>query len=256
VEPASVQGNIVFEKVSFTPPGAARKVLDELELQVPAGAIVGLCGNTGCGKSTVLRMLLRLDDPDGGRILLDGTDLRLIDPALLPRIFGVLGQSSRLFERTLSHNLGLGLREKPSDQTLAAALKRVRLDELAAPESSGGRSLGMIYRAQPPNLSGGEQRRVLLARMLVRDARVFVLDEPEAGLPSALAEELLKSVGDVASGRTCLVVTHAPHVLDSTFNVVMDAGKVAARGTHAELLASSEEYRSLLAQALKPAQAP
>ena len=251
IEPSDVKGAVAFESVSYTPPGSARKVLDRFDLAIPAGTIAGICGDTGCGKSTVLRLLLRLDDPDEGRILLDGTDLRSIDPALLPRIFGVLGQSSRLFERTIEHNLALGLAEAPGQPRLSEALRKVKLEALSSLDASQGRSLHTVYRAQPPNLSGGEQRRVLLARMLVRDARVFVLDEPEAGLPSALAEELLKNVGEIAAGRTCLVVTHAPHVLGSSFNVVLDAGRVVAQGTHDELASSCEPYRALLAKALK-----
>jgi len=129
------------------------------------------------------------------------------------------------------------------------ALRRVDLAEFAEP--AGPRHLGTEFHAVPPNFSGGEQRRLMLARMLLRDARVFVIDEPEAGLPSATAEQILRGVAELARGRTCLVVTHAPHLLRSTFNVVIDAGRVAAMGTHEELVVSSETYRSLLAEGLK-----
>jgi ABC-type transport system involved in cytochrome bd biosynthesis fused ATPase/permease subunit len=91
--------------------------------------------------------------------------------------------------------------------------------------------------------------------MLLRAPRIFVLDEPEAGLPSATAEELLRALAEIAGGRTCVVVTHAPHLLRSTFNVVMDGGKIAATGTHDELAATSDLYRSLLAEGLKRAAA-
>jgi len=250
IEPSAVAGNLRFDAVSFSPPGSGRKILDGLDLDIPGGSVVGICGGSGCGKSTLLRLLLRLDDPDQGRILLDGTDLRSIDPDVLPRIFGVLGQSSRLFERTIAWNLTLGLPASPSTERLAAALDRVRLGDLAR-GSHPGRSLETAFHAQPPNMSGGEQRRILLARMLAREARVFLLDEPESGLPSATAEEILAEVSGIAQGRTCLVVTHAPHLLGSSFNVVLDHGKVVGRGPHAELASSCESYRSLLAQALK-----
>lgn len=250
IEPSGLAGNVRFEDVSFTPPGSGRKILDGLELDIPAGSVVGICGGSGCGKSTLLRLLLRLDDPDQGRILLDGTDLRSIDPDLLPRIFGVLGQSSRLFERTIAWNLALGMPASPSSESLRDALERVRLGDLAS-DRAGGRSLETVFHAQPPNMSGGEQRRLLLARMLAREARVFLLDEPEAGLPSATAEEILKEVSGIVQGRTCLVVTHAPHVLGSTFNIVLEHGRIVGRGPHAELAASCESYRSLLAEALR-----
>jgi ABC-type multidrug transport system fused ATPase/permease subunit len=253
VEPSAAKGQLVFDGVCYTPPGAGRKVLDGFDLQVPAGSIVGLCGDTGCGKSTVLRLLLRLDDPDAGRILLDGTELRAIDPSVLPQVFGVLGQGSRLFERTLEHNLTLGLARKPSEQLLAEALRAVHLEELSGPQSADKRSLGTVFRAQPPNLSGGEQRRVLFARMLLREPRVFVLDEPEVGLPSSLAEELLKNMGELASGRTCMVVTHAPHLLGSSFNVVMQAGRVVGQGSHQELAGSCDAYQKLISKTLQAA---
>ncbi len=250
VEPSRVRGAVRFDRITFTPPGSAKRILDQLDLAIPAGAVVGICGASGCGKSTLLRLLLRLDDPDDGSVSIDGTDVRAIDPDLLPRIFGVLGQSSRLFERSIAWNLSLGLATNPSPEALSRALRRVRLDDLAAP-AAPGRSVDTVFRSQPPNLSGGEQRRLLMARMLARESRVLLLDEPESGLPSATAEELLREVATVAEGRTCLVVTHAPHVLDSLFNVVMDGGKVVGQGTHAQLASDCEPYRVLLADALK-----
>ena len=243
------EGAIAFEGVTFTPPGAAAPVLDGLTLSIPKGALVGICGRSGGGKSTLLRLLLRLDDPSAGSISVDGVDVRRIVPGELPRVFGVLGQASRLFERSLADNLGMGLHPEPSEASMREALRRVDLAEFAEP--AGPRHLGTEFHAVPPNFSGGEQRRLMLARMLLRDARVFVIDEPEAGLPSATAEQILRGVAELARGRTCLVVTHAPHLLRSTFNVVIDAGRVAAMGTHEELVVSSETYRSLLAEGLK-----
>jgi ABC-type transport system involved in cytochrome bd biosynthesis fused ATPase/permease subunit len=180
----------------------------------------------------------------------------------LPRVFAVLGQASRLLERSIAKNLVIGLDIAPDEERMRATLRRVKLDELAerAPEGaastkgagpSSQRGLDTEFRAIPPSFSGGEQRRLLLARMLVRDARIFVLDEPESGLPSATAEEILRAVAELAGGRTCLVVTHAPHLLASTFNVVMAEGKIAAMGSHDHLVATSEIYRALLAEGLR-----
>jgi ABC-type multidrug transport system fused ATPase/permease subunit len=243
-------GAIAFDGVRFTPPGAPRPVLDGLTLTIPAGSLVGICGRSGSGKSTLLRILLRLDDADAGAVRIDGIDVRRLDPAVLPRVFAVLGQASRLLERTVAENLALGLPETPPAPAMEDALARVELADLACGE---GRGLATEVRLVPPNFSGGEQRRLLLARMLLRDARVLVIDEPEAGLPSATAEAILRRVAEVAAGRTTLVVTHAPHLLRSTFNVVLDGGKVAAVGTHEELVERSETYRSLLAEGLRKA---
>jgi len=245
-----VVGQISFEKVSFTPPGALAPVIDQISLEIPAGGIVAICGPSGSGKSTLLRLLLRLDDPDEGTILLDGKDVRLIEPAQLPALFGVVRQRSQLLERPVRTNLGIGLEPKPADEAMRAALGQVELEELAD-SGAESRSLDTAVRKNPPNFSGGEARRLLLARMLLGDARVCVLDEPEAGLPGGTAEQILSTIVAQAAGRTHLVVTHAPQLLASDFTVVLEAGKLVAQGTHEELLAECEPYRELLAEAQK-----
>jgi len=239
-------GEIRFEGVRYTPPGARAPVLDGVDLAIPAGAVVAICGPSGSGKSTLLRLLLRLDDPDEGRITLDGIDLRDIEPELLPRIFGVVRQTSGLLERTVRDNLALGLAPAPDVEAMFAALSAVQLEALAEP--GGERGLHTPYRRHPPNFSGGEHRRLLVARMILQDAPVGVLDEPEAGLPAATAAELLAAVRDRAGGRTQVVVTHAPHLLDSDLNVVLDGGRVAATGSHDELRATCRPYQALLAE--------
>ena len=244
-------GAISFRDVRYVPPGSQAKVLDGVTLDIPKGAIVGICGRSGGGKSTLVRLLLRLDEPSSGSIAIDGAELARFDADALAKTFAVLGQSSKVLERTIGDNLRIGLDDGPGDAKLREILRLVKLDMLA--EEGEGKGLETRFKAMPPSLSGGEQRRVLLARMLARDARVFVLDEPEAGMPSATAEELLRAVSELAAGRTCVVVTHAPHLLRSTFNVVIDGGKIVAQGTHAELVEKSEAYRALLAEGIQRA---
>jgi ABC-type multidrug transport system fused ATPase/permease subunit len=248
LEGSAVAGRIEFDNVSYTPPGARAPIIDDVSIDVPAGAIVGICGPSGCGKSTLLRLLLRLDDPDEGEIRLDGHAVTELEPKQLPALFGVVRQTSQLLQRPVRDSLGLGLSPTPSDETMKSALEAVHLDELTKDDE--GRDLDTSYRRNPPNFSGGECRRLLLARMLVGDARVCVLDEPEAGLPSATAEEILETIVEQAHGRTHLVVTHAPHLLKSDFNVVLDKGRLVAKGTHQELVSSCDAYRDLLADAL------
>jgi ATP-binding cassette subfamily B protein len=249
LELEAVEGTVRFDDVSYTPPGAKRPVIDGVSLEIPAGSVVGICGPSGSGKSTLLRLLLRLDDPDEGRVSVDGTDVRRIEPQQLPVLFGVVRQRSQLLQRSIRRNLSVGLEPVPSDAAMAAALDEVQLAELTSDDAE--RDLSTEYRANPPNFSGGECRRLLLARMLLGPARVFVLDEPEAGLPSGTAEQILSSVREHAAGRTHLVVTHAPQLLDSDFNIVLDKGKVVARGSHGELAADCAPYRALLAEAAR-----
>nr|WP_240807405.1 ABC transporter ATP-binding protein [Polyangium spumosum] len=243
---ALASDEVVIEGVGYRPEGAQDDVLSDLSLRIPAGAVVAICGASGSGKSTLVRLLLRLDDPTRGRIEVGGVDLTRLSPKDLARLFAVLGQASVLFERSVAENLGLGLAEPPDEASMQRLLARVRLDALAA--GKDGRGLDVVVRKVPPNFSGGEQRRLLLARMLLRDARLLVLDEPEAGLPQATAEELLGNVVELAAGRTTIVVTHAPHLVKSTFNVVLDKGRIAAMGTHEELVRTSEAYRALLSE--------
>ncbi|MFO0590597.1 MAG: ABC transporter ATP-binding protein [Polyangiaceae bacterium] len=245
------EGEIVFRDVRYTPPGSDKLVLSGVTLTIPKGAIVGICGRSGCGKSTLVRLLLRLDEPQSGGIAIDGVDLARFDADTLAQTFAVLGQASKVFERSIGENLTMGVDDAPPDAHLREILRLVKLDMLA--EEGENKGLATRFKAVPPSLSGGEQRRVLLARMLARKAKIFVLDEPEAGMPSATAEELLKAVAELAAGRTCVVVTHAPHLLASTFNVVIDEGKVVATGTHAELVEKSEPYRALLAEGIQRA---
>ena len=249
IDTDSIAGDIVFDGVTYKPPGADRAVIDDVSLEIAAGSVVGICGPSGSGKSSLLRLLLRLDEPQAGAITLDGTAVSKIEPAQLPKIFGVVRQTASMLQRPIRDNLALGLDPPPSDEAMKAALAAVALDELVG--GGGERDLDTAYRKNPPNFSGGEHRRLLMARSMVQGAPVGVLDEPEAGLPSATAEEILKTVVAQAGGRTQLVVTHAPHLLASDFNIVMDRGKVVARGSHDELAASCEVYKSLLADSLK-----
>ncbi|MCA9621828.1 MAG: ABC transporter ATP-binding protein, partial [Myxococcales bacterium] len=206
-------------------------------------------GPSGSGKSSLLRLLLRLDEADAGRIVVDEVALTAIDPEQLPALFGVVRQTASLLERSVRDNLALGLDPAPDDEAMTRALEAVHLGELA--KGDGGRGLDTAYRRQPPNFSGGELRRLLMARMLLQEAPIGVLDEPEAGLPSATAEDILRCVVAEARGRTQVVVTHAPHLLVSDFNVVLDQGKVVAVGPHDELAQSCTIYGELLADALK-----
>ncbi len=248
-DPAALRGDVRFDAVSFAFEGSPKPQLDGVTLDIPAGAVVGICGKSGSGKSTLLRLLLRGVDPTAGAITVDGVDVRDLEPDDLPRVFGVLGQHSALLDRSLRENLTLGLDRTPDDTELEEALRVAGLDGQFGTGSE--RDLDYSFRAAQSNLSGGEIRRLALARMVLRKPPVLLLDEPEAALPSADAEALLRRVKAAASGRTCIVVTHAPHLLDATFNVLLDGGRIVARGTHEELRATCAPYRELLADALR-----
>jgi ATP-binding cassette subfamily B protein len=249
LQPTQVKGALGFEDVAFDYAGVP--ILKGTTFEIPAGAVVGLCGKNGCGKSTALRLLLRLADPHRGRVTIDGIDVRDVDPSCLPGLFAVLGQTSGLFQRTIRENLVLGNDVAPDETAIEGALTMAGVAHLFG--RGGERGPEYVYRATPANLSGGETRRLLLARAFLRAGPILVLDEPEAALTSADAEAFLRAVVEARNGRTCLVVTHAPHLLPSTFNLVIHEGRVVDRGTHADLLERCSIYRDLHAKALQRA---
>ncbi len=238
-------GAVRLEHVSFAPSLGADAILHDVSLDVPEGSVVGLCGPSGSGKSTILRLLLRLDDPSAGVVTVGGTDVREILVDELPRVFAVLGQQSRLLPRTIADNVTLGHEGEPP-----ALQERARTALVGAqiPELAEAAAIERRFSPSPPNLSGGEQRRVLLARALARESRVLVLDEPEAGLPGGQVEAVLAAAVGASNGKTLIVATHAPDLLRSTFNVLLDGGRVVAVGTHDELLSTCAAYAKLFAR--------
>jgi ABC-type multidrug transport system fused ATPase/permease subunit len=238
-------GKVEFDGVTFVPHGKDTPILHDVSLEIPPASVVGLCGPSGSGKSTLLRLLLRLDDPTKGGVLIDGADVREIHVDELPRVFSRLGQESKLLGRSIEENVLLGAPKNGGDPRDAAkkALERAQIPELATEEG-----LARRFTAAPPNLSGGEQRRVLFARALAQDAKVLVLDEPEAGLPGGQVEAVLRAAVEAAKGKTLFIATHAPDLLASTFNVLLENGRVVDRGSHAELLERSEKYRRLFSR--------
>ncbi len=188
---------VAFSEVTFVPEGKKEAILHGVSLDIPAGAVVGLCGPSGSGKSTLLRLLLRLDDPTGGSVAVDGVDVRELLVDDLPRVFSRLGQESKLLPRSIEENVLLGapLAVRVT-KTAEDALRRAQIAELATPDG-----LARRFVPAPPNLSGGEQRRVLFARALAQDAKVLVLDEPEAGLPGGASRRRSRSRRRCVEGK-------------------------------------------------------
>jgi ABC-type multidrug transport system fused ATPase/permease subunit len=241
---AAVKGAIRFESVRFAYPGAEQLVLDGADFEVAAGKTVAVVGDGGTGKSTLLKLLLRFHEPTGGRVLLDGREVRDVPLADLRRRVAMLGQHSRLFARSVRDNLRVGA-PQATDEALTAACRTAAAGPLLA--KLGG---GLDAEVDPgaANLSGSERRRLALARVLARDPAVLLLDEPEAGLPQAMAEQLLRDVRAAAAGRTCLMVTHRPDLLAADEVVFLSGGRVAARGTHEELARTCADYGTLLSR--------
>ncbi len=223
--------------VSFAYDGQAQPALDHINLVIPAGAHVAVLGRTGCGKSTLLQLLTRAWDPAQGQILFNDTPLTEMSEPALRKTVSVVPQRVHLFSATLRDNLLLAV-PGAADDVLSAMLEKVSLHKLLEDEGlnswlgEGGRQL-----------SGGELRRLAIARALLHDAPLMLLDEPTEGLDATTERQILDLLEKEMQGKTVLMVTHRLRGLaDFDQIIVMDNGQIIEQGSHAELLAKQGRY--------------
>ena len=228
---------LTLRDVSFSYPEQAQKALDSLSLQVNPGEHIAILGRTGCGKSTLLQLLTRAWDPQQGEILLNGCPIATLNEATLRKTISVVPQRVHLFSATLRDNLLLAAPDASDDQ-LTDTLRRVGLEKLL--DDAGLNSwLGEGGR----QLSGGELRRLAIARALLHDAPLMLLDEPTEGLDATTESQMLELLAEVMSEKTLLMVTHRLRGL-ARFDqiIVMDNGQIIEQGNHADLLAQQGRY--------------
>lgn len=231
------QVTLTLRDVSFSYPEQAQKALDSLSLQVNPGEHIAILGRTGCGKSTLLQLLTRAWDPQQGEILLNGCSIATLNEATLRKTISVVPQRVHLFSATLRDNLLLAAPDASDDQ-LADTLRRVGLEKLL--DDAGLNSwLGEGGR----QLSGGELRRLAIARALLHDAPLMLLDEPTEGLDATTESQMLELLAEVMRDKTLLMVTHRLRGL-ARFDqiIVMDNGQIIEQGNHADLLAQQGRY--------------
>ncbi|MDT7074845.1 cysteine/glutathione ABC transporter ATP-binding protein/permease CydC [Citrobacter amalonaticus] len=237
VSDVPVQVTLTLRDVSFSYPEQAQKALDSLSLQVNPGEHIAILGRTGCGKSTLLQLLTRAWDPQQGEILLNGRPIATLNEATLRKTISVVPQRVHLFSATLRDNLLLAAPDA-SDEQLADTLRRVGLEKLL--DDAGLNSwLGEGGR----QLSGGELRRLAIARALLHDAPLMLLDEPTEGLDATTESQMLELLAEVMREKTLLMVTHRLRGL-ARFDqiIVMDNGQIIEQGNHADLLAQQGRY--------------
>ncbi|MFL4950929.1 ABC transporter ATP-binding protein [Streptomyces sp. MMS24-I31] len=198
------RGAVTFQGVGFSYPGSGRRVLHQVDLEIAPGLLVVVTGPSGCGKSTLGKLLLRFHEPSQGRILLDGRDIRELPVDELRRHITLLPQDSMLFNGTIRDNIVYGRPDASEAEVLAAAVAADVHDFVSALPEGYLTPVGK----RGNNLSGGQRRRVALARAMLRSAPVLVLDEPTTGLDDASTARIMPPLRRLAAGRTTFLITH------------------------------------------------
>jgi len=236
-----LRGEIVFRDVSFDY-GDGRDVLRNVSFAVAPGQRLALVGVSGAGKSTIVSLILRLYEPQQGAILIDGRDIRQYRRASLRRHIGLVLQQSILFGATIRENIAYG-KPRATSQEIEAAARAANADEFIRELEHG---YDTVIGERGATLSGGQRQRIAIARALIRDAPILILDEPMTGLDGESEGKVREALDRLTAGKTSVIVTHdLQSVADADQVLVLDGGSVVDRGTHAELVERSGRYREL-----------
>lgn len=243
------RGEVRFEGVTFAYNEGAAPALDDVSFEVSPGEMVALVGPSGAGKTTTTYLLQRFYDPQQGRVLLDGHDLRDLTLQSVARTVGAVMQDSHLFHASLADNIRYG-RLDASDAEIEEAAAAAGLNEMIARLSDG---LATVVGERGYRLSGGEKQRVAIARAILKDPPVLILDEATASLDSRLEREIRAATERLTQDRTTLVIAHRlSTVIAADCILVFEHGRIVERGTHAELLRLGGLYASLYLEQFAP----
>ncbi|HJU17420.1 MAG TPA: ABC transporter ATP-binding protein [Stellaceae bacterium] len=240
---SAVQPTIEFDEVVFAYPGGRGLAHDRLSFSVAAGEKIGIVGPSGSGKSSVARLLLRLYDPQGGAVRVGGEDVRRLDPDALHRMIAIVHQDTYLFHGTVADNLRLGLPDATEEEIEQAARDANAAEFIRALPQGYQTTIG----ERGMLLSGGQRQRLAIARALLRDAPILILDEALSSVDAENEAVIQEALDRLCAGRTTLVLAHRlSSVIGADRILVLDGGRVVESGRHAELIARDGPYRRLM----------
>jgi len=240
----SMTGAIEFDHVTFTY-RSEQPTLSDVSFRVAAGQTVALVGQTGSGKTSIVKLLNRIYEANAGRVQVDGRDVREWQLAALRRQISIIEQDLFLFSRTVADNIAFGHPEATRKQIEAAA-RAAQAHDFILKFADG---YDTIVGERGVTLSGGQRQRIALARALLTDPKILILDDATSAIDSATEDQIQQAIYNAARGRTTILITHRlSQIRWADLIVVMKQGRVAAIGTHDELLEKSATYRRIFAR--------
>lgn len=245
---ATVAKRVEFRHVCFAyNPAAEAPTLDNVSFTVKAGETIAVVGGNGCGKTTLLSLLPRFFDPDSGAVLIDGVNLRTAHLRSLRKLIGVVTQDTQLFDDTVFANIAYGRPGATREEVIEAA-KKARAHEFIEKKAGGYDALLGVTGS---NFAGGERQKIALARAILRDPRILILDEFTSAVDAQSELDIHATLKEFVKGRTTFLITHKLHTVPEIADrvVMMEAGRVVDVGTHAELFGRCDAYRRLFESA-------
>jgi len=243
---ARVKGAIAFEGVSFAYGPRQPDVLTDVSFELPPGGTVAIVGQTGSGKSTLTALVNRIYDPTAGRITIDGVDLREWNLESLRQQISVIEQDVFLFSRSLADNIGFGLSERATPEAIEEAARLAQAHDFIMGFSEG---YDTVVGERGTTLSGGQRQRIAIARALLTDPRILVIDDSTSAVDSATEDRIQRAIGAVRRGRTTLMITHRLYqIRRADWILVLEKGRLVDQGTHDDLLARSDRYQRIFAR--------
>ncbi|QDW36028.1 type I secretion system permease/ATPase [Bradyrhizobium sp. KBS0727] len=238
----ALRGNISFDHVTFRYRVDGQEILHDISFDVPAGQMVGIVGPSGSGKSTFAKLVQRLYVPESGRVLIDGTDIAMADPAGLRRQIGVVLQENVLFNRSVRENIALSDPAMPMERIVAAAtLAGAHEFILELPEG-----YDTVVGERGSTLSGGQRQRIAIARALIADPRILIFDEATSALDYESERIIQQNMKEIARGRTVLIIAHRLSTVRAADRIVtLERGRLVEDGTHDALIKTGGRYATL-----------